>query len=188
MFWHLSNALKRCAAAVAIAAIASAACACNRDAVANLSSPTPAEQNGGRLASSETIEVSGLILGIGIGTPITEAREKLDPLRAPGDHEPDRKEQAGTRIYWKLAGTEYDWIIVWANKAGQITRVRATPRPEKLKPFAEVGDLSRAAAIQPQQAIWNVERPNALSYRLIAQGNDRLAKSVYMFALNLDMR
>jgi hypothetical protein len=36
--------------------------------------------------------------------------------------------------------------------------------------------------------MWNVERPGALSYRLFAQGSDQLARSVYMFALNLDMR
>ena len=139
-------------------------------------------------AGAETIESSGLILGIGIGMQMSEARGKLDPLRQPTDNEPDGKEQAGTRIYWKLNGTEYDWIMAWANKAGQITRVRANPRPDKPKPFAEVGDLSRAAAVQPQQAMWNVERPGGLSYRLVAQGDDRLARSVYMFALNLEMR
>ena len=136
----------------------------------------------------ETIESSGLILGIGIGMPLTEARAKLDPLRVPGEHEPDRKEQAGTRIYRKLSGTDYDWIIVWANKAGQITRVRANPRPDKLKPFSQIGDLSRAASSLPQQATWNVERPGGLSDRLIAQGENQLARSVYMFALGLDMR
>ena len=119
---------------------------------------------------------------------MAEARARLDPLRAPGEHEPDAKEQAGTRVYWRLAGTEYDWIIAWANKAGHVTRIRANPRLGKPKPFAEVGDPSRAAAAQPQQMIWNIERPGGMSYRLIAQGNDQQANSVYMFALNLEMR
>ena len=62
--------------------------------------------------SAETIESSGRILGIGIGMPLAEARAALDPLRAPGDHGPDLKEQAGKRVHWQLEGTEYDTIIV----------------------------------------------------------------------------
>ena len=140
-------------------------------------SPTPA-----------SVESTGLILGVGIGTPITEARAKLDPLRAPGEHEPDRKEEAGKRIYWKLTGTDYDWIIVWANSDGLITRLRANPLPDRPKPFAEVGDLSRAVVNEPLQAIWTVERPGGISFRLVAQGNDQLARTIYMFALGLEMR
>ena len=152
--------------------------------------PSPAQQPASEQTpgAAETIQSSGLILGVGIGTQISEARAKLDPLRAPGEHEPDRKEKAGTRIYWKLNGSEYDWIIVWANSAGQITRIRANPRPDQPKPFVEVGDLSRAARVQPHQVMWNVERPDGMSYRLIAQGQDEQARSVYMFALGLEMR
>ena len=120
--------------------------------------------------------------------PMAEARAKLDPLRAPGEHEPDRKEQAGTRIYWKLSGTEYDTIIVWANAAGAITRVRANPRAEKVKPFAEIGELSRATHNTPQQAVWTVTRPDRKSFRLIAQGEKHVANTLYMFALELPMR
>ena len=154
---------------------------------ASPSEQRPSEQLAAQSAT-ETIQSTGLILGVGIGTPIADARAKLDPLRSPGEHEPDRKEQEGTRIYWKLNGTEFDWIIVWANRAGQITRIRANPRPDKPKPFAEVGDVARASSVQPQQMMWNVERPNGLSYRLIAQGDKQLARSVYMFALGLEMR
>ena len=134
------------------------------------------------------IQETGLILGVGIGTQISEARSKLDPLRAPGEHEPDRKEQAGTRVYWKLNGTDFDWIIVWANTAGQLTRLRANPRPEQPIPFTEIGDLTRAVVNEPHQAIWTVERPGGLSFRLVAQGINRQAKTIFMFALGLEMR
>lgn len=174
-------------AATVLVVFTSACHRVDKSAATTTLAPTP-DAPGDTERAGETVESSGLILGIGIGMQMSEARATLDPLRQATDHEPDGKEQAGTRIYWKLDGTEYDWIMAWANKAGQITRVRANPRPDKPKPFAEVGDLSRAAAVQPQQAMWNVERAGGLSYRLIAQGDDRLAKSVYMFALNLDMR
>jgi hypothetical protein len=172
---------------IAAALLSCSGCSRRDDGISTpAASPSPATQQ--TPAADDTIASTGLILGVGIGTSMADARAMLDPLRAPAEHEPDAKEQAGTRVYWKLAGTEYDWIIAWANKAGQITRIRANPPPEKPKPFAEIGDPAHAASIQPQQMMWNVERPGGMSYRLIAQGNDRLAKSVYMFALNLDMR
>ncbi len=177
--------------AVALPATLGSPVACKR--TDNVSSPsaipspsvTPAQSPP---ASGETIELSGLVLGVGIGMQMSEARASLDPLRAPGEHVPDVKEQAGKRVHWKLAGTEYDTIIVWANGAGTITRVRANPRAARLKPFAEIGDLSRATLNTPQQAVWTVTRPEQRSFRLIAQGDKHAANTLYMFALELAMR
>ena len=186
----MKRALRNLVAAAAAAAIAAGIVGCGPREYQSAAPPSPEQQPATEQTptSTETIQATGRILDVGIGTQISEARQKLDPLRAPGEHEPDRKEKAGTRIYWKLNGTEYDWIIVWANSAGQITRIRANPRPDQPKPFVEVGDLSRAARVQPHQVMWNVERPDGMSYRLIAQGQDKQARSVYMFALGLEMR
>lgn len=64
-------------------------------------------------ASPSTIAATGEILGLTIGTAMAEARTKLDPLRAPGPaYQPDQKELQGRRVYWKLSGTDYDWIMV----------------------------------------------------------------------------
>ena len=139
-------------------------------------------------AASETVESSGKILGIQIGSQIADARAMLDPLRIPSAEPPDAKEKAAKRVYWKLNGTEFDWLIAWANSKGEITRLRANLRPGTTKPFAEIGDLSRATVDTPERAMWNVTRPGEPAFRLIAQGSDRRAVTFYMFALNLEMR
>ena len=136
----------------------------------------------------ETIEASGTVLGIGIGTQIDEARAKLEPLREAVETPPDAKEQANKRIYWKLKETDYEWLIAWANSKGQITRLRARLREGSEKPFSEIGDLARAMINTPDQAMWNVTGGKRPAFRLIAQGKDRRAITFYMFALELDMR
>ncbi|MFN2508248.1 MAG: hypothetical protein ABR589_05695 [Chthoniobacterales bacterium] len=72
--------------------------------------------------------------------------------------------------------------MAWANSEGKITRVRAV-RPERLKPFREVGDLGTSAAVDENSVRWNLRAPNGSNYRLIAQGRNQQANSVYMFAL-----
>lgn len=133
-----------------------------------------------------TIESSGEILGVAIGMPMDEARAKLDPLRAPAPaYQPDAKELRGRRILWRLKDTDYAWIMVWAGGDGTVTRVRATLRPEQTKPFSEIGDLTRAVAADSTSARWNLRRPAGPNYRLIVQGADERASSVYMFSLDM---
>ena len=132
---------------------------------------------------SQTIEASGEILGIAIGSAIQAAQKKFDPLRVPTDYTPDAKEISGRRILWRLRETEYEWIMTWAGGDGRITRVRALFRPENAKPFAEIGDLQRAAAVSANMAKWNLRLPGGPNFRLVAQGAERRAQSVYMFAL-----
>ena len=139
-------------------------------------------------APPETIEESGTVLGIGIGTQIDEARAKLEPLREAVESPPDAKDEANKRVYWKLKETEYEWLIAWANSKGEITRLRARLREGNEKPFSEIGDLSRAAVNTPEQAMWNVTGEKRPAFRLIAQGKDRRAITFYMVALDLDMR
>jgi hypothetical protein len=139
-------------------------------------------------ASPATIAVSGEILDVAIGAPMNEVRAKLDPLRAPGPaYEPDQKELLGRRIYWKLSGTDYDWIMVWAGKDGKVTRVRALFRPEHRKPYAEIGDVAQAATADPAMVRWNLQTASGSRYRLVAQGADDRAISVYMFSQDIPL-
>ncbi len=105
------------------------------------------------------------------------------PLRLPLDYTPDAKELSGRRILWRLRGTEYEWIMTWAGGDGRITRLRAFYRPENAKPFAEIGDLQRAVAVSSNLAKWNLRLPAGPNFRLVAQGIEQRAQSVYMFAL-----
>ncbi|CAA9235455.1 MAG: hypothetical protein AVDCRST_MAG42-1801 [uncultured Chthoniobacterales bacterium] len=129
-----------------------------------------------------TVQSSGRILGVAIGDTLESTREQLDPLRAPGSYPPDEKELQGRRIYWKLAGTDYDWIMAWADKQGKVTRVRAMFRAEHQKPFAEIGDLAAAITADAQTVRWNLKTESGAPYRLVAQGTDQKAISVYMFS------
>ena len=141
-------------------------------------------------ATLVTIEASGKILGVGVGTTIEEAREKLDSLRDPTSTGfRDKKRSAGgkgEKAYWRLRGTEFSWIMAWANKEGRIVRLSIAVPTEKPKPFAEVGDLSRATTNQEHVATWNVSRPNKLSYRLVARGPNRRATNIYLTATELE--
>ena len=130
----------------------------------------------------ETIAASGRILGVGIGDPIDEALQKLEPLRTDGDEPPDDKELQGRRAYRKLKGTDYDWIMVWA-KADRVTRIRTMLRADKWKPFDEIGDVTTAADANAIAVKWNLQTPSGLNYRLIAQGQEHRANTVYMFGL-----
>ena len=132
--------------------------------------------------SPSTIEATGEILGLRIGMPMKEAREKMSALRDPNAPRDDR-EKLGTRIYWKLLETEYDWVMAWANREGKITRLRAVFRPEQLKPFSEIGDLSRAVTNAPHAAAWNAERDN-IHFRITAFGKEGRAVRISMLAFD----
>jgi hypothetical protein len=139
-------------------------------------SPAPSSERS-RIASS------GQILGIGIGSEMEEAREKLDPLREGEDGAPEGEKEEGERAYWKLKETDYSWIIAWADKGGKITRIRATFRPDKPKPFSEIGDLGTATVNQPNAAAWNITAADGSPIRIVAQGPEQRASTVYMFSL-----
>ncbi len=126
---------------------------------------------------------TGEILGLTIGTPIAEARAKLDPLRMAAESAPDEKARSGKRLYWKLRETNYDWVMAWANDDGRITRLRAVLRPDHAKPFSEIGDLRTAASANDRGAKWNLRQRDGTAFRLIAHGAAGRAQTVYMFVL-----
>ena len=149
------------------------------DLRAGEASPSPSPE---KAATAETIESSGAILGVRIGMTMKEARETLKPLRDP-DAPRDEREKFGTRAYWKLLETEYEWIMAWANRDGKITRIRAVLRPDSPKPFSEIGDLSRAVTNAPHAAAWNAVRDN-IWFRITAFGNEGRAVRISILAFD----
>lgn len=150
-------------------------------AVARAAEPTP--QSEPSPAREPPITVSGEILGISIGMPMREARERLRRLREQVPGPLDAKEKAGQRTYWKLVGTDYDWVMAWANRDRRITKIRAVLRPDKLKPFEEIGDVSQAISSNPNTAVWDVLRESG-SFRLTALGAERRAVRISMLAFD----
>ena len=133
----------------------------------------------------ETIESPGRILGLRIGDPMDDARRKLDPLRVPAVYTPDAKERTGRRIYWKLRETDFEWAIVWGDETGKITRIRAYYRVERRQPFSAIGDLAKADSVTAHAAKWTMRRPGSPYFRLVAEGAEQQAHSVYIFSLEL---
>jgi hypothetical protein len=153
--------------------------------------PHSAKQQGPRAGSSATatatIEASGEILGVRIGSTFEEARAKLDPLRDPAsDTIREKKEPGRRKTYWKLAHPEYSWIMVRPNRKGRITQISVFLKPETPKPFDQIGDLKRAATHHENMAVWNVDQPNNLSYRLVAKGANGRATNVILIATSLE--
>ncbi|PZR72389.1 MAG: hypothetical protein DLM73_13375 [Chthoniobacterales bacterium] len=89
-------------------------------------------------------------------------------------------------MVWRLAETEYLWIVAWADKDGKVVKISASVRPEKKKPFVEIGDLGRAKMHNDSMAMWSVRRPDGASYRLVAKGPAEHALSIYMYSLEAE--
>jgi hypothetical protein len=83
-----------------------------------------------------------------------------------------------------LNGTEFQWIIAWANKTGRIFKLSSSLRPDQQKPFSEIGDLSQATGGDNATAVWDVPRPDGWSYRVVAKGPDRRANVIYLYAVS----
>ena len=143
------------------------------------SEPTPT-------ATPGLIVETGSILDVKLFGSIEEAREKMAHLKIVKDATPaavEKWKRGGSRIAWRLAETEYLWIVAWADSEGKIERISASVRPEKKKPFKEIGDLARAKVHNESKAMWIVERPDGSNYRLVAKGPEREAVTIYMYSL-----
>ena len=137
-------------------------------------------------ATPGLIEETARILDVQLFGSIDEAREKMAHLKIDKDATPavaEKWKRGGSRIAWRLAETDYVWIVAWADKDGKVERISASVRPEQKKPFKEIGDLSRAQGHNESMAIWNVQRPDGSSYRLIAKGVNEQAVTIYMYHL-----
>lgn len=140
-------------------------------------------------ATPGLIVETGSILEVKLFGSIEEAREKLAHLKIDKDATPavaEKWKRGGSRIAWRLAETDYLWIVAWADKDGKVERISASVRPEKKKPFKEIGDLSRAEGHNESMAMWIVQRPDGSRYRLVAKGQNQQAVTIYMYSLKAE--
>ena len=137
-------------------------------------------------ATPGLIAETGRVLDVTLFGSIEEAREKMAHLKIDRDATPavaENWKRGGSRIVWRLAETDYLWIVAWADKEGKVERISASVRPEKKKPFKEIGDLSKAEGHNESMVLWNVQRPDGSSYRLVAKGPNEQAVTIYMYSL-----
>ena len=126
------------------------------------------------------------ILGVGIGTSLDQAHEKLDRLSnrerrderetADEEHEGSRKEA------WALKATDYSTIALKVDREGRVVWITGWLRPGKEIPFAKLGSLSSATAVTESHAVWNVASPKG-GYRLIVKGPNRKARVISLLSL-----
>lgn len=143
-----------------------------------LASPVLAEQ-------SQPPLVIDSILGVGIGTSLDQAREKLDRLSKPeGRHEGVTEEEpkGSRKEAWALRGTNYVTVALKVDREGRVVWITGFVRPGKEIPFAKLGNLSSASAVTKARAIWNVATPNG-GYRVIAKGQNGKARVVSILSL-----
>jgi hypothetical protein len=144
-------------------------------------SPTPSPA-----PAPQLIEVTGTILGITIFASLEEAREKMKAFKLesePTESAEKEEHEAGERMIWRLAETEFLWIVAWADKEGKVVKISASVRPEKKKPFREIGDLGRAKVHNDSMAMWIAQHPDGTHYRVVAKGPAEEATTIYMYSL-----
>lgn len=133
------------------------------------------------------IEVTGSILGVALFARLEEAREKMKAFKleegAAAESPQKEEREEGERMIWRLAETEYLWIVAWANKEGKVVKISASVRPEKKKPFREIGDLARAKVHDDSMAMWIARDPDGTYYRVVAKGPAEQASSIYLYSL-----
>jgi hypothetical protein len=173
-----------CALTITVAASASLAARKKSSSAKPTPSPSPSP-------TPQLIEVTGSILGVSLFSSLEDAREKMErfkleqePAKETGEKE---EREAGERVIWRLAETEYLWIVAWANKEGKVVKISASVRPEKQKPFREIGDLSRAKTHNDSMALWVVQHANGTYYRVVAKGPAEKASSVYLYSLKTEV-
>lgn len=134
------------------------------------------------------IEVTGSILGVALFASLEEAREKMEAFKleegsTAAESSEKEEREAGERMVWRLAETDYLWIVAWADKAGKVMKISASVRPEKTKPFREIGDLTRAKAHDDSMAMWVARHRDGTYFRLVAKGPGEQASSIYLYSL-----
>jgi hypothetical protein len=133
------------------------------------------------------IEVTGSILGVALFASLEEAREKMEAFKleegSAAESSEKEEREAGERMIWRLAETEYLWIVAWADKEGKVVKISASTRPEKRKPFRDIGDLARAKAHDDSMAMWIARHRDGTYFRVVAKGPAEKASSIYLYSL-----
>lgn len=126
------------------------------------------------------------ILGVGIGTSLDQAHEKLDRLsnreRRDERETADEEREGGRKEAWAMRATDYTTIALKAGPDGRVVWITGFVRPGKEIPFAKLGNLSSAIVITNARAIWNVTTPNG-GYRVIAKGQKGKAHVISLISL-----
>ena len=174
-----SQATRFVAAALGLALVTSVFAAPKKKPSAKLTpSPTPAP---------ELIETAGSILGVRLFASLEQAREKMKAFKLEREAVAEASEkgerEAGERMIWRLAETEYLWIVAWADKEGKVMKISASVRPEKKKPFREIPDLERAKVHNDSMAMWIAQHPDGTYYRVVAKGPAEQASTIYLYSL-----
>lgn len=119
------------------------------------------------------------VLGVRVGSTLEEAQGKL---REHGTGGGRTTGDGGRKEAWTLKDTEFTSVAFRTNSKGRVVWVTGFVRPGREIPFAQLGDLARAARKDSLQAVWNVEKPEG-SYRLVAKGPDGKARVVSLLQL-----
>jgi len=139
----------------------------------------------GAEAEGKRPRVLDSILGIRIGSPLADARARLDPVAVRQAQEPDSEENEGRgegrKKAWTLKSTEYQSVALKANDADRVVWITGFLRPGKEIQFSRLGDLAIARATD-SIAIWNVRTPEG-GYRLVARGQKRRARVISLLSL-----
>jgi len=100
----------------------------------------------------------------------------------PGDKGKSGDPDEAVPEVWALKNSPYAKIVFAADDHDKVLWVTAFARPGQDVPFAQIGNLARAAASGPAFAVWNVISPRG-SYREIARGQGGKAQVVSLLPL-----
>lgn len=134
------------------------------------------------------------ILGVGIGSTLDQAHEKLDRLRTGNVHstredseeeareEQEQEREGGRKEAWALRATNYATVALQADREGHVVWITGFVRPGKEIPFSKLGSLSSATVATDKKTVWNVTTTGG-GYRVIAKGENGKARVVSILSL-----
>ena len=132
-----------------------------------------------KAGSEQVLPISSLV-GIGIGTPLDEARSKLSKLGTGGGRE---TRDGGSKEAWTLRETDFATVAFKSNGAGKVVWISAFVRAGREVPFSTLGDPGKATSVTSSQIVWNVATPGG-GYRLVAKGSGQKASVIYLLSLD----
>lgn len=141
-----------------------------------------------RLAAAKSVKVQTDILGVTLGSSLTDVHAKLDPLADPSKpptEEGGEKKQGEEehRVLWQLAGTGFSSIYVKADDEDRIIYVAGFVRPGKEIPFAKIGELEKAPIHTANNVAWDVVRPGKPLTRVVLRGTSEKASAITIFVV-----
>jgi hypothetical protein len=142
----------------------------------------------------ERARVPDSILGVGIGSTLDQAHEKLDRLRTRKAHstredseeeareEQEQEREGGRKEAWALRATNYATVALQVDRGGRVVWITGFVRAGKEIPFSKLGSLSSATVATDKKTVWTVTTPVG-GYRVIAKGENGKARVVSILSL-----